>query len=52
MADDKKIDLSREQLELLAERWAIMKGGRSPRRARQFIDLVYSRMLSKTPIDF
>ena len=30
------------QLEALAERWALVRGGRSPRRARQFADYVYA----------
>ena len=31
-----------ETLEALAERWALMRGGRSPRRARQFADYAFS----------
>ncbi len=35
-----------------AERWALVKGGRSPRRARQFIDLATSCTKKGVPIEF
>ena len=38
LADDAGISLPEEELFALAERWAIAKGGRSPRRAKQFVD--------------
>ena len=38
LADDAGIPLPEEELFALAERWAISKGGRSPRRAKQFVD--------------
>ena len=38
IADDKGITLDREELFSLAERFAVRKGNRSPRTARQFID--------------
>ena len=38
IADDKGIDIDREELFALAERFAVRKGNRSPRTARQFID--------------
>ncbi len=38
IADDKGIDIGREELFALAERFAVRKGNRSPRTARQFID--------------
>ncbi len=41
-----------EQLLLLAERWAVCKGGRSPRRARQFIDFWVARARTGSEIDF
>ena len=41
-----------EELCLLAERWAIVKGGRSPRRAKQFIDTVYACEAKNTEIRF
>lgn len=52
LAADKGIDMPREELDLLAERWAIAKGGRSPRRAKQFIDLVYSFTSKGLPVEF
>ena len=52
LSADKGISLPREQLDLLAERWAIVKGGRSPRRARQFVDLVYSLSSKGLPVEF
>lgn len=42
LASDRKINMEEERLISLAERWAIDKGGRSPRRAKQFIDYVYA----------
>lgn len=39
-----------EKLLALAERWALVKGGRSPRRAKQFTDLMLScKMLGTEP---
>lgn len=40
IAADRKIDIEPKELELLAERFAVRKGNRSPRTARQFIDSV------------
>ncbi len=37
LARDIGLKTDMERIELLAERWAIQKGGRSPRRAKQFI---------------
>ena len=42
VAADMKLKTPAETLEALAERWALVRGGRSPRRARQFADYVYS----------
>ena len=42
LAADLKLTTPKKQLEALAERWAIVNGGRSPRRAKQFTDFVYS----------
>lgn len=42
LAEDKNLSMEKSKLESLAERWALVKGGRSPRRAKQFIDLAYS----------
>lgn len=52
LADDMKIKADRQELSSLAERWALVKGGRSPRRARQFIDLVYSCEVRGIPVEF
>ncbi len=41
-----------EKLCALAERWALVKGGRSPRRAKQFVDLAVSCKKRGTEIDF
>ena len=51
LAADEKLDAD-EKLLALAERWALSKGGRSPRRARQFIDLAVSCKKKGTEIDF
>ena len=44
--------LEGNELSSLAERWALVKGGRSPRRAKQFVDFVYSRLKLGVKIDF
>lgn len=51
LAADVQIPLSDEELCSLAERWAIVKGGRSPRRAKQFIDYVFACCAKKIEID-
>ena len=43
LADEHGIDLPREELDLLAERFALERGGRSARLARQFADSLRSR---------
>ena len=52
LAQDKKLDIPEETLFALAERWALYKGGRSPRRAKQFIDFAYSCRMRNTEITF
>lgn len=52
LAEERRLSISSEELELSAERWAIAKGGRSPRRAKQFIDLAYSLISKGLPISF
>lgn len=42
VAADAGLRTPAETLEALAERWALVHGGRSPRRARQFVDYAYS----------
>lgn len=38
LASDRKINIARDELVMLAERFAVRKGNRSPRTARQFLD--------------
>lgn len=52
LAEDRKLLLPADELCALAERWALMKGGRSPRRAKQFIDYAFACTSKGTPIDF
>jgi hypothetical protein len=52
LAADKKVKMASDELCALAERWALVKGGRSPRRAKQFVDLVFACEQKGTPIDF
>lgn len=52
LAADMKLKIDTEQLNVLAERWAIVKGGRSPRRAKQFVDFAYSCEHSGREIEF
>ncbi len=52
LAADLEMTLPDETLTALAERWAIVKGGRSPRRAKQFIDFAYSCTKSGREIVF
>lgn len=42
LAADVGLPFKKEELETLAEHWAIRKGGRSPRKAKQFVDLAYA----------
>lgn len=43
LAEENGIDISKDELDLLAERFALERGGRSARLARQFIDGLLSR---------
>ena len=52
LAADARLEISEEELCVLAERWALVKGGRSPRRAKQFIDYAYSCQAKRLPVDF
>lgn len=52
LAADIDLKSDAEQLETLAERWAILNGGRSPRRAKQFVDFIYACERSGREIDF
>lgn len=51
LAEDRKLTLPAEELSALAERWALMKGGRSPRRAKQFIDYAFACSSQGIPLD-
>ncbi|MCM1114054.1 MAG: ATP-binding protein [Clostridium sp.] len=42
ICDDRRLDVDKEHLFSQAEKWAIRRGGRSPRCAKQFIDFVES----------
>ncbi len=52
LAADLQLMLVEDKLCDLAERWALIKGGRSPRRAKQFIDIVYAAQLKGVPVAF
>lgn len=43
LAEENGIDMQADELDLLAERFALERGGRSARLARQFIDGLLSR---------
>jgi predicted AAA+ superfamily ATPase len=44
--------MDESELFAIAERWAVSKGGRSPRRAKQIVDLIYSALSRGEEIDF
>lgn len=44
IAEDEDVKLSEEKLNILAERFALKKCGRSPRTARQFVDTLKARL--------
>lgn len=52
LAADRKLIISETELFEVAERWALTKGGRSPRRAKQIVDIIYSSQISGNPIVF
>lgn len=52
LAADLNLSTHTAELETLAERWAILNGGRSPRRAKQFADFVYACEKSGRAIEF
>ena len=51
LARDMQLSIGEDELCALAERWAIVKGGRSPRRAKQFADFVYACLAEHRPIE-
>lgn len=52
LAADASLTYTDDELCSFAERWAIVKGGRSPRRAKQLIDLLYSCQIKGEQVDF
>jgi hypothetical protein len=42
LSADRGITMEQAELEAVAERWVLTKGGRSPRRAKQLVDLLYA----------
>lgn len=44
IAADRKLEISADELHAGAERWALSRGGRSPRTARQYIDHLEARL--------
>ncbi len=52
LAADYRLKTPTDELKALAERWAIVKGGRSPRRANQFVRLAYSSEQAGRKIEF
>ncbi|MFQ9952065.1 MAG: ATP-binding protein, partial [Clostridium sp.] len=44
LAKERKLVIAEDELESGAERWALERGGRSPRCARQYIAMIESRM--------
>lgn len=51
LAEQRGIDVDKEQLEAGAEKWAIGRGGRSPRCAKQYIRFVEARVRSGHPLE-
>ncbi len=51
LADERALSCDRALLEQSAERWALSRGGRSPRCARQFVQMAQSRLLRGLPLD-
>lgn len=52
LAKDYSLTTPTDEIFHLAERWAIIKGGRSPRKAKQFVQFAYSCEKSNRPIEF
>lgn len=51
LADDRKIEISDEKLCALAERFALKKCGRSPRTAKQLVDILQSKAELKMDLE-
>ncbi len=52
LAEDYNLKTDSDELFALAERWALIKGGRSPRHAKQFIEFAYSSLSRGLSIEF
>lgn len=52
LAEDAELKTPAQSLDALAERWALERGGRSPRRAKQFIDFATACEAKGKPVDF
>ncbi len=52
LAGDLGLSMPEDELFRLAEQWALSRGGRSPRRARQFVDTAYSAEKRGIPVEF
>ncbi|MGN0818522.1 MAG: ATP-binding protein [Candidatus Coproplasma sp.] len=52
LAADRGLNADTDKLKSLAERWALIKGGRSPRRAKQFVDFAYACEKRGIEMDF
>lgn len=50
LSKDRDIGTADEELCSLAERWALSKGGRSPRRAKQFVDYLYACKMKNSEV--
>lgn len=51
LASEDGVLLSGDALNAVAERWALVRGGRSPRRARQLVDYLVARQKKEKPIE-
>ena len=51
LASEDGVLLSGDALDAVAERWALVRGGRSPRRARQLVDYLIARQKKEKPIE-
>ena len=51
LAEEDGVLLSDDALDAVAERWALVRGGRSPRRARQLVDYLIARQKKEKPIE-
>ena len=50
LAEERGLEVSGSQLDAGAEQWALARGGRSPRCAKQYIAMVESRLKQGLPL--